>query len=53
MNTITRTAKNTVSLTISGMGLNPTVAKSFRRAFIPIADMEITSNKVESVWSDC
>ena len=53
MNTVTRTAKNTVSLTISRMGLNPTVAKSFRRAFIPIADMEITSNQVESVWSDC
>ena len=41
--------QNTVSLTINRIGSNPTVAKSFRCAFIPIADMEITSNQVESV----
>jgi hypothetical protein len=31
------------------MGLNPTGPKSFRCAFIPIADVETTSNQVENL----
>jgi hypothetical protein len=52
MNAITRIARNAVSLTISRIGLNPTVAKSFKCAFIPIADIETTSNQVDSVCSE-
>jgi hypothetical protein len=49
INAVNRIARKTVSLTISRMGLNPTGPKSFRCAFIPIADVETTSNQVENL----